>query len=116
VHPGEASIRDVLELSLNHLARRTVKDGIYTSNKSYAEWGEVLGDNVLASAVLDRTLHHSLTVNIKGESYRLQARWKAGSAYPPPARTSDKDKLEWGRMTARSGEINPPDLGNCNRR
>ena len=65
---------------------------IYTSNKSYAEWGEVLGDNVLASAVLDRILHHSLTVNIKGESYRLQARRKAGLTYPPPARVSDKDK------------------------
>ena len=63
-----------------------------TSNKSYAEWGEILGDNVLASAVLDRILHHSLTVNIKGESYRLQARRKAGLTYPPPARVSDKDK------------------------
>ena len=51
-----------------------------------------MGDNVLASAVLDRILHHSLTVNIKGDSYRLQARRKAGLAYPPPARTSDKDK------------------------
>jgi len=59
---------------------------IFTSNKSYSEWGEILGDNVIASAVLDRILHHSITVNIKGESYRLQARKKVGIPYPPPIR------------------------------
>ncbi len=47
---------------------------IYTSNKSFSEWGEVLGDNVMASAVLDRILHHSVVINIKGESYRLKDR------------------------------------------
>jgi len=55
---------------------------IYTSNKSYGEWGEVLGDNVIASAVLDRILHHSITMNIRGDSYRLQSRRRAGM--PPP--------------------------------
>ncbi len=57
---------------------------IFTSNKTYSEWGEVLGDNVIAAAVLDRILHHSITVNIKGESYRLKSRRKAGLAFPPP--------------------------------
>ncbi|MGC8563143.1 MAG: IS21-like element helper ATPase IstB, partial [Thermoplasmata archaeon] len=42
---------------------------IYTSNKSFSEWGEVLGDHVMASAVLDRILHHCTVVNIRGESY-----------------------------------------------
>ena len=51
---------------------------IYTSNKPYSEWGEVLGDPVIAAATLDRILHHSTTVNIKGESYRLMSRRKAG--------------------------------------
>jgi len=46
------------------------------SNKSYSEWGEILGDEVIASAILDRILHHSTTVNIKGESYRLKERKK----------------------------------------
>ena len=55
---------------------------IFTSNKVYSEWGEVLGDPVLASAVLDRILHHSTTVNIKGESYRLRVRRKAGTPTP----------------------------------
>ena len=57
---------------------------IFTSNKSYCEWGEMLGDNVIAAAVLDRILHHSITMNIKGESYRLKSRRKAGLEFPPP--------------------------------
>ena len=55
---------------------------IFTSNKVYSEWGEVLGDPVLASAVLDRILHHSTTVNIKGESYRLRVKKRAGTPTP----------------------------------
>lgn len=51
---------------------------ILTSNKSYAEWGEIFTDTVLASAILDRLLHHATTVNIKGESYRLKEKRKAG--------------------------------------
>jgi DNA replication protein DnaC len=51
---------------------------IITSNRSYGEWGEVLGDNVVAAAILDRLLHHSVTINIKGESYRLKEKRKAG--------------------------------------
>lgn len=51
---------------------------IFTSNKSYSEWGEVFGDPVIATAILDRILHHSVTLNIKGESYRLKKRRKAG--------------------------------------
>ena len=47
---------------------------IYTSNKSFSEWGEVLGDQVMAAAVLDRILHHCTVVNIKGESYRIRDR------------------------------------------
>ena len=47
---------------------------IYTSNKSFSEWGRVLGHNIMASAVLDRILHHSVVINIKGESYRLKDR------------------------------------------
>jgi DNA replication protein DnaC len=57
---------------------------IFTSNKSYSEWGEILGDNVIAAATLDRILHHSITLNIKGESYRLLSRRKAGLRFPPP--------------------------------
>lgn len=46
---------------------------ILTSNKAFTEWGNILGgDSVVASAILDRLLHHSVVFNIKGESYRLR--------------------------------------------
>jgi len=52
---------------------------ILTSNKSYSDWGTIFaGDTVMASAILDRLLHHSLTFNIKGESYRLKEKRRAG--------------------------------------
>jgi DNA replication protein DnaC len=51
---------------------------IVTSNKSFLDWGEVFNDHVLATAVLDRLLHHATTLNIKGESYRLKEKRKAG--------------------------------------
>jgi len=49
---------------------------ILTSNKSFADWGEILGDSVIASAVLDRLLHHSTVFNIRGDSYRLKEKKK----------------------------------------
>lgn len=51
---------------------------ILTSNKSYGEWGNVVSDPVLATAMLDRLLHYSTTINIRGESYRLREKRKAG--------------------------------------
>ena len=44
---------------------------ILTANKGFGEWGEPLGDTVIASAILDRLLHHSHLLSIRGESYRL---------------------------------------------
>lgn len=51
---------------------------VLTSNKGFVDWGEVLGDAVVASAILDRLLHHSFVLNIKGESYRLREKKRAG--------------------------------------
>jgi len=51
---------------------------ILTSNKGFVDWGEIFGDQVLATAILDRLLHHATTLNIKGESYRLREKRKAG--------------------------------------
>jgi DNA replication protein DnaC len=45
---------------------------IITSNKSFGDWQELFGDPVIATAILDRLLHHSRVVNIKGHSYRLK--------------------------------------------
>jgi DNA replication protein DnaC len=51
---------------------------LVTTNKTVTQWGEVFGDDVLAAAILDRLLHHSHTLLIKGESYRLKQKRKAG--------------------------------------
>jgi len=56
---------------------------IITSNKSYGDWASFLGDPVLAAAILDRLLHHSVTINIRADSYRLRERRKAGLNVPP---------------------------------
>ena len=67
---------------------------ILTSNRGFAEWGEVFGDPVVATALLDRLLHHAVVVQIEGSSYRLRqhaelmpehVRSKAIIAPPMPA-------------------------------
>lgn len=58
---------------------------IVTSNKGFVDWGEVFNDQVLATAILDRLLHHATTLNIKGESYRLKEKRRAGILSRPPA-------------------------------
>jgi DNA replication protein DnaC len=45
---------------------------VMTSNKGFEEWGEVLGDDVMAAALIDRILHHCHIVNIRGNSYRMR--------------------------------------------
>ncbi len=51
---------------------------ILTSNQSFGAWGEVFGDRIIATAILDRLLHHAITLNIRGNSYRLKEKLKAG--------------------------------------
>ena len=45
---------------------------IISSNKAFDEWSELFHDPVIVTAILDRLLHHSVVVNIKGNSYRLR--------------------------------------------
>ena len=45
---------------------------VLTSNRGFAEWGEVFGDPVVATALLDRLLHHAVVIQIEGSSYRLR--------------------------------------------
>lgn len=45
---------------------------VLTSNKSFEEWGEVFGDDVMATALIDRLLHHCHIINIRGNSYRMR--------------------------------------------
>ena len=57
---------------------RILQGRLLTSNQSFSAWGEVFGDRVIATAILDRLLHHAVTVNIRGNSYRLKEKLKAG--------------------------------------
>jgi DNA replication protein DnaC len=51
---------------------------ILTSNRGFGQWGDIFGDTIIATAILDRLLHHSIVFNIKGESYRLKEKQRAG--------------------------------------
>jgi DNA replication protein DnaC len=71
---------------------------VMTSNKGFEEWGEVLGDEVMAAALIDRVLHHCHIVNIRGNSYRMRQHtevWRAlrqdaeGAATRSPRRAKE---------------------------
>jgi DNA replication protein DnaC len=55
-------------------ARYEKSSTIVTSNKSFTDWKELFGDQVIAAAILDRLLHHCRVINIKGHSYRLKGK------------------------------------------
>ena len=61
---------------------------ILTSNQSFGSWGDVFGDRIIATAILDRVLHHAITINIRGNSYRLKDKLNAGLVKPVEAITT----------------------------
>lgn len=86
--------REEAGLFFRLLTRRYEKASlILTSNKSFVDWGEIFNDQVLATAILDRLLHHSTTLNIKGESYRLKEKRKAGLLGTEP-KTNETGKTQ----------------------
>jgi DNA replication protein DnaC len=61
------------------VSRRYEKGAILiTSNRAVGDWGEVFGDAIIATAILDRLLHHSVVLTIRGDSYRLKEKRRAG--------------------------------------
>jgi len=66
---------------------------VITSNKSFSQWGEVFSDQVMATAILDRLLHHSTIINIKGESYRLKEKRKSGILGKTPRMATDFEQV-----------------------
>ncbi len=72
---------------LFHLVRRRYEKGslLLTSNQPIEAWGEMLGDKIVATAILDRLLHHSHVLSIKGDSYRLREKRRAGIVPAPEA-------------------------------
>jgi DNA replication protein DnaC len=65
-------------------ARYQRRSTILTSNLTFAEWGRLLGDVVLATALLDRLLHHAEVVAINGRSYRMRQRLVGDQTAPAP--------------------------------
>jgi hypothetical protein len=58
---------------------------LLTSNRSVSEWGTVFGDPFVATAILDRLLHHSHVITIRGDSYRLKEKRRSGLLHKPGA-------------------------------
>jgi DNA replication protein DnaC len=81
-HPTLLVVDEIGYLPINHtgavlffqlMNRRYERAStVLTSNKGFEEWGEVLGDEVMAAALIDRVLHHCHLVNIRGNSYRMR--------------------------------------------
>jgi DNA replication protein DnaC len=81
---------DQASLLFEVISRRYERGSIIlTSNKSYGGWAEVFsGDEIIATAILDRLLHHATTIAIKGDSYRLKDKRRAGVM--PDAKTEEE--------------------------
>lgn len=80
---------------------------IFTSNKSFGEWGDIFRDHVIAAAILDRVLHHCTTVNIKGESYRLKERRRHGLVQTISSGFNQSEKQN-AKVLSRSEEFQLP--------
>ncbi|HEX2210049.1 MAG TPA: ATP-binding protein [Longimicrobium sp.] len=66
--------RTVAMLFFQLMSRRYERAStVLTSNKSFEEWGEIFGDEVMAAALIDRLLHHCHIVNARGNSYRMRS-------------------------------------------
>lgn len=78
---AEMNLREALALLCGaEVARR---------DRSVAEWEGVFGDAVVATAILDRLLHHSPIVTIRGDSYRLRAKRRAGLVHQASAQPTE---------------------------
>ena len=55
---------------------------LITSNRSVSEWGSIFNDSLVATAILDRLLHHSHVITIRGDSYRLREKRRSGLIKP----------------------------------
>ena len=65
--------KDEANMFFQLIAKRyETKPTIITTNQPFSKWGEVFGDTTIASAIIDRLVHHSIIINIKGKSYRIK--------------------------------------------
>jgi hypothetical protein len=108
-------LRDFLLSGLFMLVSRRYERAslIVTSNKPFSAWGEIFGDDMAATAMIDRLIHHSEILSLKGDSYRLRgkdldARMPAKaskrpdrSQAAPSPRASERRKTRRSRPTGR---------------
>ena len=96
---------------------------ILTSNRGFAEWGDIFGDPVVATALLDRLLHHAVVLQIEGSSYRLREhadllpehiRTKANLQtipIPPTLKRRGRPPKNGGADSSKRLIANPPNWG-----
>ena len=77
---------------------------ILTSNRGFAEWGQVFGDPVIATALLDRLLHHAVVVHIEGSSYRMRQHADLLPPVQPPSVRPDAQPKRRGRPPKAAAE------------
>ncbi len=77
---------------------------ILTSNRGFAEWGQVFGDPVIATARLDRLLHHAVVVHIEGSSYRMRQHADLLPPVQPPSVCPDAQPKRRGRPPKAAAE------------
>ena len=67
--------RSAANLLFALVSRRYERGSIaVTSNRGFEQWGEILGDAMVAAALIDRLVHHATMITLKGKSYRLRER------------------------------------------
>ncbi len=73
---------------------------VLTSNKGFEEWGRILGDEVMAAALLDRLLHRCHIVNIRGNSYRMRRHTELSKVIHPVAGRRGGEPLAAGETVS----------------
>jgi len=86
---GPAMVQDLYEIICERYERGSI---VITSNRAFEEWGEVFGNDLLASAALDRLTHHAQMVIIRGQSYRQRGRRKEAMKTDSPTESGSVTK------------------------
>jgi DNA replication protein DnaC len=112
-HPSLLVVDEIGYLPIDHTGavlffqlmnrRYETASTVLTSNKGFEEWGEILGDDVMAAALIDRVLHHCHLVNIRGNSYRMREHTELYRALQSDVESSAETVRPARRGKAKSG-------------
>ena len=111
-HPSVLVVDEIGYLPIDHSGavlffqlmnrRYETASTVLTSNKGFEAWGEILGDDVMAAALIDRVLHHCHLVNIRGNSYRMREHTELYRALQSDVESSAETVRPSGRGKAKS--------------